>query len=222
LAATLVALLAVPTALAKAKHVGACEKHRKRAIVVTARVLVYGRAAGEDSFASPLTVYYACTRPGGAGVRVGANAPSDGEYPAQETTSRIKVAGTYVAAVSSSGAGDAAACSKYSGTDAGCPSVKSWVEALDARTHRSLSLPIAAGAGPTALVVCASGAVAWIEQTVSTSTLRAVVLHRGAPRRLAGTVQTLDTGDIARFSLHINGLTLRWTTGGQPKQLTLI
>jgi hypothetical protein len=152
---------------------------------------------------------------------VGEDAPPDGEYPANETTNPIRVAGTYVAAASTSGQGEAAACSKYTGMVTSCPSVPSWIQALDARTHRRIRLPTASGV--TALAASSAGAVAWVEYpSPTTSVLHAIVLGRGGPNQLAGSVQTLetDTGPAAN-SLHFTGLTLRWTLAGQPKSFTL-
>jgi hypothetical protein len=220
------ALVAVPSVLAKpkhdggkARHPGSCNAHRKRASVVAPRVVVYAKAGGVDQLDSTVTTYYACVRPAGAPMRIGDDAVGDGEYPPNETTYGIRVAGTYVAALSSSGAAQSAACSKFE-PSADCPAVSYWIEALDARTHRRLRL--ATGPSVTALAVSPAGAVAWIEQpTSSVAVLYAVVLHRGPRGRLAGTVQSVDMGTIHSRSLGLRGLRLSWTNSDRDKSLTL-
>jgi hypothetical protein len=183
-------------------------------------VLVYGKATGTDMYDSPLTTYYACLRPRGHSSRVGLDAPGDGEYPANETTGAFRVAGSYVAADSSSGLADAAGCSKFEPVQS-CPTPANWIQVVDARTGRHMQIPLGPyGAG--AITLAPGGAVAWIAYASPTSSaLYAMVLRRGDPGRLTGSSQTLDTGAVSPKSLHWNGLTVSWTDAGQPHSATL-
>ena len=52
-------------------------------------------------------------------------------------------------------------------------------------------------------------------------TLMATALHPGSPGALAANPHELDSGPIDPSSLHFSGLTLYWTSGGQPHQQTL-
>ena len=226
------ALVAGP-AMARTRHrqhehkpVGACNAHRKHATLVTHRVIIYGKRRGQAEFDVPLTAYYACLRPAGKSALVGLDAPPDGEYPSNNTTNTIRVAGTYVAALSTSGTGDAAACHKYD-PDNSCPTPTAWIQLVDANSRRQARIPTGGfGAGPIAL--SASGAVAWVGYTSTASppfydaTLYAMVLHAGLPGQLAGTTQTLDTSSgVELKSLHWSGLTLSWTNTGRPRRATL-
>lgn len=218
-AAALVGVFGAVSASAKPRHAGSCNSHRKHALAVTHRVLVYPKATGNDGLGEPLTTYYVCLRPGGTKVAIGQNATGQGEYPPNITVNRFQIKGTFVAAQDSSGAGEAAACSKFQTT--GCPSVKNWIEVVDAKARRHLMVPTIAA---TPLALSSAGALAWID-TATPSTagvvLRALVLHRGPPHQLAGSIQTVATGTVDLHSLHLDGLTLHWTESGQARQVTL-
>lgn len=222
--AAVCALSAAP-ALATSKHhrkrVGACNAHRRHAIKRTSKVIVYGKSTGTDEYSGgPLRTFYACLRPAGKSTAVGQNAGGGGEYPGNEAMSELSVAGTYVADVSSSGWGSAAACSKYEGNDPICnQQITWWIETVQASTRRRLKIDLSDGAD--ALALSSAGAVAWLEPTTTSSgeVLQAMVLRRGGPGHLSGSVQTLDTGAIG--SLRFNGLTLTWTNAGMGKSQTL-
>lgn len=183
---------------------------------------MYTKQVGLDNYGGELTEYFACTRPQGEPVEIGQSDTGDGEYPANFATSDLTISGTYVADIQTSGMADAAGCAKYDPTADCQASITSFVEVVDAKTHRRLQTTATSGIGP--LAVSPLGALAWVQSPGATSsssppTLQAVVLRRGAPRQLTGTIQTLDTGAIG--SLSFSGLSLRWTNAGQAKSQTL-
>jgi hypothetical protein len=213
------AVLALAAAPALTKPVGACNAHRAHATRVTPKVIVYPkRLPGYDGYGGVETVYYACARPAGKPIEVGISDTSGGEYPADYAISSLQIGGAYVGAALASGYADASACSKYGGTDCG-GSVHVSVRVVDARARRWLQAPIP---GAATLAVSPAGALAWVQPTSSPgiSQLEAIVLRRGAPGRLAGAPQLLDTGAIAP-SLRFSGLTLSWTNSGQAKRRQL-
>lgn len=222
--AALCALLSSP-ALARSRHhhtrLGACNAHRKHATRKTSQVIVYARRGGFDQYAGALTTYYTCARPRGKSIAIGQTSTSDGEYPANEVMSELRVAGSYVADVYSTGYADAAACAKYEGVDdpACANQVRYSITGADAKRRRGfqIDLPV----GPTAIAVSSAGALAWLTPTTSSSgvTLQATVLRRSGSGHLSGTVQTLDTGAIG--SLRFDGLMLSWTNAGTPKSQPL-
>ncbi len=209
----------VASASATSNRTGSCNSHRKHALAVKPRVLVYQAATGSDALGGPLSTYYACLRPAGAKVAIGQNSLGQGEYPANDSVFGFQIKGTYVAAQDSSGQGEAATCSKFQ--SAGCPPVKNWIEVVDARTRRHLKVSTGA-TFPFAL--SSAGALAWIDTATPSSAsllLQAIVLHRGKPHTLAGSIRTVATGTIDQHSLRLDGLTLHWTESGQPHQITL-
>jgi hypothetical protein len=212
-------------ALARSKHhrkrVGACNAHRKHATRKTSQVIVYGKRKGFDMYDGALTTYYTCARPRGKSIVIGQSSTSDGEYPANEVMSDLRVAGSYVADLYTTGYADAAACSKYEGSDdPTCMNqIRYSINGANAKSRRGfeIDLPV----GPTAIALSSAGAIAWLTPTSSSSgvTLQAMVLRRGSPGHLSGTVRTLDTGAIG--SLRFNGSTLSWTNAGTPKSQPL-
>jgi hypothetical protein len=212
-------------ALASSKHhrrrVGACNAHRQHIAFKTSQVTVYTKLGGFDESDGPLTTYYACLRPGGKSIAVGQTAGPDGEYPGNEALSDLHVAGTYVADLYSTGYASAAACAKYEGaTDPECAQQITFsINGADVKRRRGFQIDLPGGI--SALAVSPAGALAWLEPTTTSSgaTLQAMVLRRGGPGHLTGTVRTLDTGAIA--SLRFSGRTLSWSNTGVPKSQTL-
>ena len=215
------ALAALAAAPALARPLGACNAHRSHATRVTPKVIVYAKQLrGYDNYGDVDTVYYACLRPAGKPIAIGTSSSGDGEYPGNFAVLKLKVSGTYVGAVLASGYADAAACAKYDPSNPNCgASIHVSAKAVDARARRWRQTPIS---GATALAVSAAGAIAWVQPASSqgTSQLEAIVLHRGPPGRLAGATQLVDTGAIGS-SLRFSGLTLSWTSSGQPKSRQL-
>jgi len=156
-------------------------------------------------------------RPAGRSIEAGLGSYGDGEYPGNYSVLKLGVSGTYVAAVLGSGYADAAACAKYDGPNCQA-SIHYSVRAVNARARGWAEAPIS---GASALAVSASGAVAWVQPTISAgvSQLQAILL-RGGTGRLAVTEQLLDSGAIGA-SLRFSGLTLSWTNSGQPKSQRL-
>jgi hypothetical protein len=201
----------------------ACSAHRKHAVAVGPQMIVYAKRSGSRNGAGALTTYYACTPPAGKPVVVGQSEEGE-EYPGELSFSDVRIAGTYVVHLSGSGFGEASACGKYEGANPRCEEdVKWWVQVTNVKTRRGLraATGVTQAAKPTAVAVSSLGAVAWVQPVSSTTaTLRAVVLHGGPPGRLTGTAQTLETGTIGK-SLQFSGLTLNWTSSGQPKSQAL-
>jgi hypothetical protein len=185
-------------------------------------MIVYAKSAvrfGEGT----LTTYYACTPPAGKPFVLG-RSEEVGEYPAELSFSDFHIAGTYVADLSGSGFGEASACGKYEAANPRCEEdVKWWVQVTNVKTRRGLraAAGVTQAGKPIAMAVSSAGAVAWVQPVSSTTaTLRAVVLHGGPPGKLTGTAQILETGSIGK-SLGFSGLTLNWTSSGQPKSQAL-
>jgi hypothetical protein len=201
----------------------ACSAHRKHAVAVGPQMIVYAKRSGSRNGAGALTTYYACTPPAGKPVVVGHSEEGE-EYPGELSFSDVRIAGTYVVHLSGSGFGGASACSKYEGANPRCEEeVKWWVQVTNVKTHRGLraAAGVTQAGKPIAVTVSSAGAVAWVQPLSSTTaTLRAVVLHGGPPGKLTGTAQILETGSIGK-SLGFSGLTLNWTSSGQPKSQAL-
>ncbi len=214
------AILALAATPALARPVGACNAHRSHATRVTPKVIVYAKQLrGYDNYGDVDTVYYACLRPAGKPIAIGTSSTGDGEYPGNFAVLKLKVSGTYVGAVLASGYADAAACAKYDPSNPNCgASIHVSVRAVNARARGWAEAPVY---GASALAVSASGAVAWVQPTISAgvSQLKAILL-RGGTGRLAVTQELLDTGAIGS-SLRFSGLTLSWTNSGQPKSQRL-
>ena len=214
------AILALAATPALARPVGACNAHRSHATRVTPKVIVYAKQLrGYDNYGDVDTVYYACLRPAGKPIAIGTSSTGDGEYPGNFAVLKLKVSGTYVGAVLASGYADAAACAKYDPSNPNCgASIHVSVRAVNARARGWAEEPVY---GASALAVSASGAVAWVQPTISAgvSQLKAILL-RGGTGRLAVTQKLLDTGAIGS-SLRFSGPTLSWTNSGQPKSQRL-
>jgi hypothetical protein len=206
----------------RGRSVGACGARHKNAVAVGTQAIVYATRGGSGSGAGSLTTYFACTPPAGKPVAVGQSEEGE-EYPGELSFSNVRIAGTYVAGLSGSGFGSASACSKYA-TGAHCEEEVKWrVQVANVKTRGQLrvSAGVTEAGKPTAVAVSSAGALAWVQPVSSTTAMvRALVLHGGPRGRLTGTVQTLETGAIGK-SLQFSGLTLRWTSSGQPKSQAL-
>lgn len=211
----LLALLAVVAtsmpALGRSGPGRSCEAHRRASVHVTPRVVVYRVRRGGDAYESPTSYYYACLRPGGKRLLIGANAPDDGEYGSDATTEHFKTAGPYVGALLTSGVASLSMCSKYQQDP--CPAAHYWVRVLDVRSGRVGDFPTVNTA--RALALSPAGVMAWLveEFTAAGGTqfvLHAVALSPGDATHLTGVPQVLDRGTIDPGSLHFKGRTLHW------------
>ena len=197
-----------------------CNAHRRRAAAATAKVIVYDKHTGYDTYGGGLLyTYYACLRPAGKPVAVGQTSTQGGEYVGNYKMSKLRVAGRFVADLSASGFASQEACYKYEGNNPDCAKAVSWwVEAADAKSRRIGRAWVPSSVG--SLTVSSAGAVAWIISNAnSTDTLQAIVLHPAGRHGLTASVKTLDTGGISY--LRFTGRTLHWTNAGQAKSQTL-
>jgi len=208
-------LAALPgVAAGKGARPGVCDAHRSGAKLVTRSVIVFGKHTGMQTSNGPETAYFACLRPRGARVRLGYDAPGDDIYGSDETTGAFRAAGTYVAALSSSGEASRTVCDKYQQPN--CPQPRNWLRIADVRLRHSVAFDVRGGSVIT-LILSPAGAVAWLEYTGSSSyELRGTALRTTDPTRLTGAPALIDSGAIDRPSLRFDGLTLRWTRDGQP------
>lgn len=206
----------------RGRHVGACNSHRSQAVKKTRRVLVWDKSAGTDPYSGgQLTTLYACRRPAGASVRIGQNATDGGEYEGNVLTSDLRITGTLVSDLFTSGLASQEACYKYGdASDAQCATAATeTAQVFNLTARRSLRQRLAGAA--VAYAFSPAGAIAWEAPTSpgttgSPLTLQAVGFNPSGLEK--GLIETLDTGALGS-SLQFTGLTLQWTNAGQPKSV---
>lgn len=199
-----------------------CDAHRHGALVITRQVVVYAtRRPYPPVPGSRQTVYHACLPPSGSSVEVGANGPNMDPYLPDATTTQIRVAGTYVAASSSSGQGTAQECAKY-GSSQNCPSPSFWVRVIETKTRRHANLPrgqVPSSDANSAITVSPRGAVAWLDRDIAGGyDLEAAALHPQGQSSFTASPTALDTGNIDPHSLRFVGRTLHWSRDGVAHQ----
>lgn len=152
-------------------------------------------------------------------MRIGADGISGGEYPPDETLRGLRIAGLYVAAISSTSEGSAAVCSK---SEAECPSPSYAIRIVNARSRSAASFPTTRSV--ISLGLSAAGVLAWTETASGASRmtrLLAVAVQPVRYHRLLGRVEILASGDIDPTSLSVAGATVIWTEGGARQARTL-
>ena len=185
----------------------------------SARVIVYGRDAGDPDSGGALTTYYACLRPKGRPVAIGQSAVSGGEYPGNVEMQDLRVAGTFVTDESAEGFASAAGCSKFEPATVCNNVVKYWVEIANVAARRAVTVRL--GGPVSSLALSPAGAAAWVESTAaSSSTLYAIGVRPAGRASLSGSVTVIDSGQTIT-SVSFAGSTLRWSNGGQPKRQRL-
>ncbi len=225
LLSTAVALTALSAsgapALAKAPRHPPCTAAGRHLIRANRLVVVYERLTNkQDGEGGYQDGVYACARPSGRSYLIGYDdlEGQDGEYGPQSAIVDVRVAGRFVAVQFVTGADEAAACSKYTGdVEQQCPSPQTTIHVMAADTGRSTSIALKApdgGAAPAAL--SSGGALAWIDNG-----LYAVRLAPAGVRSLRHQGTLLDPGPIDAGSLKAGGLTVSWTTSGQPHSSAL-
>jgi hypothetical protein len=207
----------------RSRHVGACNTHRSRAVKTTRRVVVWDKRSGTDPYSGgSLLTLYACLRPAGGSVPIGRNATDGDEYVGNLATSDLRITGTSVSDLFSTGLASQQACFKYQPDDPQCATAATeTAQVFNLTGRRSLRQSLAAAA--VAAAFSPAGAIAW-EAPTSPGTagspleLQAVGFDPSSLKK--GPVETLDTGDLGG-SLQFTGLTLHWTKAGQPESLVV-
>lgn len=205
------------------RHVPACNAHRSHAVKLTRHVLVWSKHSGTDpESGGRLSTLYACLRPAGHSVAIGQSAGGGAEYPGNVATSDLRITGTLVSDVFTTGLASQSACFKYDPTNPACATAASQTaRVFDLATRRALRQPLAGAA--VAYAFASTGAIAW-EAPTSPGTASSPLMLQAVgfdPSSLKeGAIETLDTGDLGP-SLHFTGLTLQWINAGQPESVVL-
>ena len=187
-------------------------------------MLVWDKPAGIDpDSGGQLTTLYACRRPAGVSVRIGQNATDGAEYVGNVATSDLRITGTLVSDVFTSGLASQEACYKSEdASDAQCATAATeTARVFNLTTRRSLRQTLAGAA--VAYAFSPAGAIAWEAPTSPGTTgsplmLQAVGFNPSGLKK--GLIETLDTGALGS-SLQFAGLTLRWTNAGQSKSVVV-
>jgi len=201
----------------KRVRIGACDAHRRSAVLVTRSVVVYSSRTAPPA----ITTYYACLRPAGEALDVGVDQLGS-VYGSDATTGGFGAAGGYVAAQSSSGEASLAVCARYSSPRL-CPPARHWLTMVDTRDRRLVRIPIYASLPvptlvpfPVTLALSPDGAVAWLQnRTVgarisSGLQLWATVLTARGRSGLAAAPAVIDVGSIDPRSVRFERRTLYW------------
>ncbi|GAC1439177.1 MAG: hypothetical protein NVSMB51_16720 [Solirubrobacteraceae bacterium] len=180
-------------------------------------VLVLRRARGGGDAG-----YYACRRPYGAARLFGVDLADAGEYPPDEQTFGLQVAGALVAGWRRLNAGSAAACSKYQ-AQAVCPAPDDAVRVMDVRTGRRVDLATSEPAPAPRLQLVLSGvAVAWLARGGDGSpSLFAARVRSAAAGGPSGSPQLVAHGAITLDSLRLAGTSLAWVQDGLARAADL-
>jgi hypothetical protein len=196
----------------------ACGQHPGTTLRQSGSVVVYGTGAGTNPLGQTRTRFWACTLPDGASTPLGERA-SGGRYPANATMRRVTIAGSYVAAVESSGAGAAARCVARDGHF--CHRPDRTVMLVNAALGGSSGSDIHATVGR--LLVGASGPTGAVVYTQPASRGRIVLSWDVMTVKGAGTqgggFSLIGAVDPRSLSLH--GLRLRYTEHGQTHSVNL-
>jgi hypothetical protein len=200
-------------------HVGACNSHRTRALKTTRRVIIWGKRTGTDpDSGGRLSTLYGCLRPAGASVTIGQNATDGAEYVGNVATSDLRVTGTSVSDLFTTGLASQQACFKYGQSDPQCATVATETAQVFALVPRRSLRQRLAGAA-VAYAFAPAGAIAW-EAPISPGTAGSPLVLQAVgfdPSSLTkGRVQTVDTGQLG-MSLQFTGLALQWTNAGRPE-----
>lgn len=205
----------------RSRHVG-CSSHRSQAVKTTRRVRVWDKRTGTDPYSGGrLFTLYACLRPAGASVRIGQNATDGDEYAGNVATSDLRITGTSVSDLFTTGLASQQACVKYEPEPQCATAATETAQVFNLTGGRSLRQPLAAAA--VAYAFSPAGAIAWEVPTSPGSSgspleLQAVGFDPSSLRK--GPTETLDTGELGS-SLQFAGLALQWTKAGQPESLVV-
>lgn len=182
-------------------------------------LVVYGTAAGSNALGQTRIRYWACTLPDGGSTLLGERATA-GRYPPNATMRRVTVAGSYVAAIESSGIGAAAKCVAADGHF--CRRPRHTVALVDAK-HLSSSSVTIHGVVDRLLVGAdgASGAAVWTQAVANGQINVSSLVTRSRRAGGEGVAGTVAQGPIDPSSLSLDGLRLRYTEHGETHSVNL-
>jgi hypothetical protein len=183
---------------------------------------VWDKRTGTDPYSGgPLFTLYACLRPAGGSVPIGQNATDGAEYVGNVATSDLRITGTSVSDLFTTGLASQEACFKYGAGPQCATAATETAQVFNLTGRRSLRQPLAAA--PVAYAFSPAGAIAW-EAPTSPGTsgspleLQAVGFDPSSLRK--GRIETLDSGELGR-SLQFTALALHWTKAGQPESVVV-
>lgn len=198
----------------------ACDQHPGTTLEQSGSVVVYGTDAGINSLGQMRTRFWACTLPDGASTSLGERA-TGGKYPANATMRRVVIAGSYVAAIESSGAGAAARCVARDGHF--CHRPVHVITLVDARARGSSTSEINRPVGRLLVgAVGGSGAVVYTQRAGRGRITISWQVMQTSGASTQGSGSSLTGRAIDPRSLSLDGLRLRYVEHGQRHSVNLV